>query len=388
MRMKIQEIKTMTATMTKKFHGQALNECPVEAFELSSGPVCFADDDGKVGNRIELKLCDGTVSVHWFWGNMAFNLGGISLAKPKIPILFAHDTDQRLGMSNGHEIEGAFTLFGEFLTNTRAAEIKQDIADGFEFESSLRFDMDKGIITHVKEGEHVMVNGNRLDGPGTVFEKSTIMEGSICVFGAQENCNAKVFSEINNRKDVKMEKLSLDKFKADNPDLFEDIRKAAHEAGHAEGVQGQIVLFGKIQEVCKDPIVAAKCFAEGMDVAQATDAAKDAEVLSLREKLAAKKDVPETELSAAQIKAAAVLAAKADPASTEFSDEAGDGDKLGGGGGGGGGEKLEKDMTDDELKGQFAKSKKLQDEFGKEKVGAYLAFIHHNSQGDINILKK
>ena len=375
----------MTATMTEKFYGQALKDCPVEAFELSSGPVCFADDDGKVGNRIKLKLCDGSVSFHWFWGNMAFNLGGISLAKPKIPILFAHDTDQRLGMSNGHEIEGAFTLLGEFLTNTRAAEIKQDIADGFEFESSLRFDMDKGIITHVKEGEHVMVNGNRLDGPGTVFEKSTIMEGSICVFGAQENCTAKVFSEINNRKDVKMEKLSLDKFKADNPDLFEDIRKAAHEAGHAEGVQGQIVLFGKIQEVCKDPIVAAKCFAEGMDVAQATDAAKDAEILSLREKLAAKGDEG-TGLSEAEKKAAAVLAAKADTATTEFSDKAGDGDKLSGDGDKGG--KLEKDMTEDELKVQFAASKALQDEFGKEKVGTYLAYVEHNSQGDINILKK
>jgi hypothetical protein len=370
--------------MTKTFHGQALKDCPVEAFELCSGPVCFADEDGKVGNRIELKLCDGSVKLHWFWGNMAFNLPGISLAKPKIPILFAHDTDQRLGMSNGHSVEPAFTLLGEFLTNDRAAEIKQDIADGFEFESSLRFDMDKGIITHVKEGEHVMVNGNRLDGPGTVFEKSTIMEGSICVFGAQENCTAKVFSEIKNRKEPKMEKLSLEKFKGDNPELFEEIASTAHAKGKAEGIQGQIVLFGKIQEVCKDPVVAAKCFSDGMDVAQATDAAKDAEILSLRAKLAAKKEAPETQLSEAEKKAAAVLAAKVDPASTEFSDNATDNKKLGGGGG----DKLEKDMTEDELKAQFAASKELQDEFGKEKVGTYLAFVAHNSQGDISILKK
>lgn len=372
----------MTTTRTEKFHGQALKDCPVGAFELHSGSVCFADADGKVGNRIKLQLCDGTVSFHWFWGNMVLNLAGITLAKEKIPILFAHDTNQRLGMSNDHNVDGAFTLFGEFLTNARAAEIKQDIADGFQFESSLRLNEGKGVITHIKEGEHVFVNGNRLDGPGTVFEETTVMEGSICVFGSQDNCNTKVFSEIKNRKDVKMEKLSLEKFTADNPELFEEIRKAAHDKGKAEGVQGQIVLFGKIQEVCKDPVVAAKCFNEGMDVKQATSEAKDAEILSLRAEIKAKKEAPETKLTAAEIKAAAILKALPSAADTEFTDDATKAKTTGGGKGG----KLEKDMTQDELKEKFTASKELQDEFGTEGVKKYLAFVKHDSKGQVRIM--
>lgn len=375
----------MTTTMTEKFHGQALNECPVEAFELHSGPVCFAEDDGKVGNRIELKLCDGSVSPHWFWGNMAFNLAGIKLAKNKIPILFAHDTNQRLGMSTDHSIDGAFVLRGNFLSNDKAAAIKQDVKDGFEFESSLRLEMDKGVITHIKEGEHVMVNGNRLEGPGTVFEKSTIIEGSICVFGSQDNCSTKVFSEIKNRKEIKMEKLSLEKFKADNPELFEDIRKAARAEGKAEGIQGQIVLFGKIQKVCPDAAIAAECFAESLTV-EASQlkylTGKNERLEKTNADLLAAKNSGKTKMTEAEIKAAAILGTQASTAQTEFTDDAEKAKKSGGGKGG----KLEKDMTEEELKEKFTASKELQDEFGTEGVKKYLAFVKHDSEGQVRIM--
>lgn len=378
----------MKNTIIDTYHGQALSECPVEAFELHSGPVCFADGEGDdgAGNHIRLQLCDGSISAHWFWGNMAFNLGGITLAKERIPILFAHDTDQRLGMSTGHSTEPAFVLEGDFLSNTKAAEIKQDVKDGFEFESSLRFDMDKGVITHVKEGESVIVNGHRLEGPGTVFEKSTIMEGSICVFGAQDNCSTKVFSEIKNRKEKQMSKISLEQFKADNPELFAEIVSTAHAGGKAEGIQGQIVLFGEIQKACPDPVVAAKCFAESLTV-EASEMAylkdKNDKLEKSNTELTEKAAGGSTE-TAAEKKAAEVLKGQASAAATEFTDNADDPKNKGGGGG----DKLEKDMTVDELKAVFAASKELQNEFGKEKVGAYLAFVEHNSQGDINILKK
>ncbi len=371
----------MNNTITEKFHGQALKECPAEAFELRSGPVCFADDDGKVGNRIQLQLCDGSVSLHWFWGNMAFNLAGITLAKERIPILFAHDTDQRLGMSTGHSTEPAFVLDGEFLSNPKAAEIKQDVTDGFEFESSLRFDMDKGVITHVKDGESVVVNGNRLEGPGTVFEKSTIMEGSICVFGAQDNCSTKVFYEINNRKDVKMAKLKLEQFKADNPDLFEEIRKAAHDEGKAEGVQGQIVLFKAIQDVCPDPAVAAKCFNDGLDADAAKTAYLESENASLKAKLAAKDD-GETELSEAERKAQVVLDGKASAAQMEFADDATKVKKKKGV------SEDEAKMTDKQLQERFDNSDELKEEFGLDGFGSYKAFVRHNAKGAVKILDR
>jgi len=173
------------------------SDIPAGAFELTwNGAVsCFTDDEK---NKVRLTLYDGSVVKHWYWGNLAFDMEGIKLAANRIPILGEHDTQKRVGVSTDATFDGAFILVGELLKNSpTAGEYRRDSIDGFPFQASLRFDPNKSKFEFVKDGETVEVNGNKLTGPGTLFSKTCIMEGSICVFGALKNTKSEMFKNGN-----------------------------------------------------------------------------------------------------------------------------------------------------------------------------------------------
>ena len=85
----------------KKFDSNTkLQSIPPEACLLEAeGELQFAE--GKKENRVQLTLYDGGITEHWYWGKLAFDLEGISLAKSRIPILSQHDPNARLGFSTG-----------------------------------------------------------------------------------------------------------------------------------------------------------------------------------------------------------------------------------------------------------------------------------------------
>ncbi len=143
-----------------------------------------------------LQLFDGSISEHWFWGNLTFDLDTLKTAKAKIPFLFAHNTDQRLGMGKKVAAEGKFVMEGKPLQNDFASQIIDEMGQGFPFEASLRFDPARTKIERVSEGETVEVNGRKLKGPGTIMRNATVIEGSICVFGALKNCKSEAFKYL------------------------------------------------------------------------------------------------------------------------------------------------------------------------------------------------
>jgi len=305
-------MENKTVTFNKKTKA---SEIPIDAFKFDySGEAVFVkgDDDG---NTVILTLYDGSISYHWYWGNMAFDLGGMKLAKSKIPILYAHDTDQRLGVSTKADFEGKFTLQGRLLKNSERVEaIKKDAVDGFPFEASLRFDPSKSTVRYVAEGESVEVNGHTLKGPGTVITKTTVMEGSICVFGLHNNSKTQIFeitgSENIQKKeneimaDTKQE-LTLQAFAAENPVLFEKIKSDAK----AEGEKQARELFGQFTEKFgDDPAFVIEQFKAGATLATAVEA----ENAKLKKAVAEKAPEENTEKK---------VETKVETAEQEFSDE-------------------------------------------------------------------
>lgn len=217
-----------------------MNKIPAEACDfISTGIIQFADEEKK---NIEMVLYDGSVVNHWFWGNIAFDLNTIRLAKKRIPILADHETDRRIGYSTSHSIEDKFTLQGRLLENENAKEIQKDVENGFPFEASLRFDPLKTKIEYVKDGESVEVNDKKLKGPGVVMRNTTIMEGSIVTFGALAKTKTITFEQVTNSKETKImsenkKEMTKDQFAKDYPELYQEVL--------SEGIKSEIERFDK-----------------------------------------------------------------------------------------------------------------------------------------------
>ncbi|MBN1126883.1 MAG: hypothetical protein JXA82_17915 [Sedimentisphaerales bacterium] len=225
----------------------SLKEVPNEKFTFAyTGQGAFAPSDK---NDVRLTLYDGAVVKHWFWGNLAFDLKGMKLAKSRIPILEGHDTEARLGFAEKVTLDGGFILHGQLLANSpRAQAFKRDAQDGFPFEASLRMDSKTAKYREVKEGETVQVNGHTFSGPGHIFDSVEIKEGSVVTFGALTNTRAETFSDA-------------EQFKAKEPLLYEQIFKQA-QAELREA-------FQEIQLVCPDAEIAVKCWQDGSDPKEA-----------------------------------------------------------------------------------------------------------------------
>jgi len=272
-----------------------------------AGTVDFAESQDKDKQNLRLKLYDGSVNKHWYFGNLAFDLATMKLDKKVIAILLDHDTDKRMGLSTGAEFDPAFILTGKFLKNDpEAQKVRAQAQEGFPFEASLRFDLDNARAVKVAEGQTETVNGRKFQGPGTIFYDARIKEGSICTFGALKNCRSNVF--IKPTKEHSM--LTLEQFKTDQPDLYKQVFDLGHSEGQTAGEANERAIFTDLAAACGDDLdILVACYTEGKTVADALRMKTEkmaAENASLREQLAAKKTT--------------TPAPPEDPAATEFSD--------------------------------------------------------------------
>ncbi len=274
----------------------------------------FMDAAETDGRNIRLTLYDGSALQHWYWGNLAFDLNGIKPGKSKLPILIDHKPALRIGyaMSSDLKVEGGkLTLQGRLLKRSKlASRIQEELEDGFPFEGSLRFDPARSEMQVVQEGQEVEVNGFALSGPGTVFRKLTIMEGSVTTFGAAPNTSAATFVDSQNSlsvdlKDEPME-LTVDVLKKESPDLYQSI----YEDGVATGEKRERDAFSKVFEACPDAALAVKAWQEGLSPDKASAEFAKAEAARMKaENEALKKQAEELQQRAT---------AKVDPAVADF----------------------------------------------------------------------
>ena len=153
------------------------------------------------------------IKGHWYWDNLAIDLGGISFKKPKFPILRDHITNMELGFSKKPKIsieEGIVFTEKEvtFLDNANVDKFVENSKKGFPYQASIAGQ--PTVIERVEEGSSVEVNGYTLKGPGTVWRKTDFKECSICVFGYDEQTTAQVFSSSGHTVDIAVENIGSD----------------------------------------------------------------------------------------------------------------------------------------------------------------------------------
>lgn len=347
-------------------------DIPVEAFsEIPLGAAQFAGQDSESQGKFSLMLYDGKSHFHWYWGNLAFDLTGMTMLKKVNPVLWGHNRDQVIGVSSVASFDGKFVMEGEFLeASEKAAEIQSNAKQGLVYESSLSVDSDAARVEFIREGATGEVNGIKVKGPGTIFRECKIREGSIVLFGALRNSKSNIF--IESERDVAMD---IKEFEKQHPDLFKEVSEAGKASGIADAkTQGPERFKAVLALVDDDKELAADCFAAGLD-----------DVGCLQKKTA-KLTV---QLKAEKEKPPVVKLAEDDPADLEFSDNetnrnaaaAVEGDEN---------FKNTKDLTDVQLTERFDKSKKLQDEFGSDELGkkSYLAFCRSKEKGTSKIFGK
>lgn len=212
----------------------------------------FAESVGGVRSFRMVGYSGKPIKGHWWWGNLAIDLAGISFKKPKFPILRDHLTSMEMGFSKKPKVSNEEGLvFTEkevtFLENETVDKFVENSKKGFPYQASISGR--PTVIERVEEGASVKVNGYTLKGPGTVWRKTEYKECSICVFGYDEQTTAQVFSSSGHTVDIevenirsehnqitnKMEVFSMDliKLKEESPEEYEALMAEAIEATKA-----------------------------------------------------------------------------------------------------------------------------------------------------------
>ena len=361
----------------KKKEKQSMSEdtAPIKACIFNdNAEVTFAEsgDEKKSGNFRIVGYSGGIIKNHWFWGNVAFDLEGMKFAKRRIPVLEEHFLQSRIGFATKQEITNRVIVEGPFLDNENAQKLRADIQKGFPMEASLL--VPPSVVENIKEGASVEVNGHILKGPGTVFRKSTVMEVSMCVFGADSNTKSSAYADDDNNE-IKFNLLQENTIMTEETQTITEIESVEtfaqlypefHAQIKAEGVdegkKEERASFVALQEACGDDHeLLVQCFSEGKTAAEA---------MKLRvEKIEKEKTQLTATVAELQKKKPEVEAAR-----TEFSDEATPP-----------GEQTETGSADEAaLKAEFAASADLQTEYGGD-VKAYIAFKKADADGKVRI---
>ena len=153
------------------------------------------DEDNKLNMTI---YSGGVIKNHWYWDDLAIDLSGLSMNSKTLPILEDHDTSKKIAFSkevlidneNGVRVNSDKTVF---LDTEESREFQKNSKTGFPYQASISVSPSQ--IQRLAEKEETEVNGFTMKGPGTVFRKARMNEGSVCVFGWDNKTQSSAFSK-------------------------------------------------------------------------------------------------------------------------------------------------------------------------------------------------
>lgn len=204
-------------------------------------PLCFAKtSDGEGENskpKLKMTAYSGKViKGHWYWGDLVIDTEGMSIPKKKIPILEDHDTSRKVGFATKFNQQNQLEIEeSEFVDTPFSQEFIKLSKQGFPFEASIY--AKPSHIERLTEEDSAQVNGFTFKGPGTIWRKSQLREVSICTFGYDSQTKSVAMAEDetivvkmsekeeNKTKEVSM-KLTMEQFKAENPEEFARLSQA------------------------------------------------------------------------------------------------------------------------------------------------------------------
>lgn len=169
-----------------------------------NGHVKFsAASDGTAEEFEMTAYSGGIIKNHFWWGDLAIDLEGMSIPKKKIPILEDHNTSMKIGFAtkmskDNHQLTVADS---QFVDTPESIKFRETSSQGFPYEASMYVKPTN--IQSLQENETAEVNGYTMKGPGTIFRKSVLKEVSVCTFGYDPNTSSKAFAEMN--EDVEIE---------------------------------------------------------------------------------------------------------------------------------------------------------------------------------------
>jgi len=215
--------------------------------------------------KLDMTIYSGKIiKDHWWWGNLAIDLSGLTFLQKKTPILENHDTSKKIAFANNILIDNEFGVKVDpdkvtFVDTEESKEFQKLSKEGFPYQASISVNPSE--VIRLGEKDTVEVNGFTMKGPGTVFKKAVINEGSVCVFGWDSKTQSSAFSkeevdvdinivgdeaeedtpsieknvekndntEMNNdsKEERQMEKLTLEQLKAEHPDLVTSLTDEA-----------------------------------------------------------------------------------------------------------------------------------------------------------------
>jgi len=154
--------------------------------DTCSATVKFLESDGAKTPQLEMTAYSGgIIKGHWYWGDLAIDLEGMSFPKKKFPLLEDHDTSKKIGYIKKLSIEN------NQLTVVEATFL--DTSQGFPYEASIYARPSQ--IQQLQENETADVNGFTMKGPGTIWRKSIFKESSVCTFGYDSNTKSAAMAE-------------------------------------------------------------------------------------------------------------------------------------------------------------------------------------------------
>lgn len=113
--------------------------------------------------------------------------------KAKVPLLYQHDPDKRLGHCALSVGDKGLEVDGVFLSSPTAAAVVADADEGFSFELSVHAQTDS--YEQIPAGQTVEVNGQQYKGPLEVARGTRIREVSLTPVGVDGGTSAKVMAE-------------------------------------------------------------------------------------------------------------------------------------------------------------------------------------------------
>ena len=133
---------------------------------LCGEPLKFAASNGDAPARFEMVAYTGALmETAGYDLPVVVDLNGIELAKPKIPVFYAHSFQRGIGRVEKSEIrDGKLVVEGVASRKTEWAEdFTSSSRAGFPWEASIGAYPTK--IAEVRAGETVDVNGRKFEGP-------------------------------------------------------------------------------------------------------------------------------------------------------------------------------------------------------------------------------
>ncbi len=222
------------------------------------------NEDGSEVFRMQMTVYSGgVIKDHWYWDDLLIDLEGAKFSKKKYPILEDHMTSRKIGFSGKPIVkDGSLQLNEEdtvFVDTEVSKEFQTLSKQGFPFQSSVRVNPKR--IERISEGATGIANGLSLKGPATIFREWEYIEGSICVFGWDDQTSAAAFSkdevsldyELTNveNKPSKEEPtiMNIDQFTKDHPELYAEIVKNATDQATASFTKEKTALTGTIDSL-------------------------------------------------------------------------------------------------------------------------------------------